>query len=556
LIKTLLQQKKPPIDWEQVMEKSVALMLVLVLAASSIVFVLPVKGEARSIIVPDDYPTIQAAVNAASSGDTVFVRKGTYKEPTLRINKALSLTGEDAVATCIILSPPWIEYENPIPFDYSQIPHYDDAIRIDANDVKLSGFTINNTIKTNGGFCVISGSRVQIIGNIILNNLFHFGGGYDVFALNTITCGVEFFGGGYCTIAGNTMIGGSIWIGIGCPANVIYGNTIVGDTEGIAVGGNENIVTNNTVTNSKFGIGAAADASDNTFYANMVINNTLGLRIAAEGDNNTFYANYVSGNAFGADVRYYFPVGDNNILYRNNFIDNIEQVDTNSTYVLGDGSHWTAYKGGYFDNGAEGNYWNDYSGVDANGDGVGDTPYVIDESRRDSFPRMNPFDIYAVDLQLPPYAYRLPYPLPDPLPLPILEITPPEEATPTIETTSPEVKLLAKSNQTYNQSSVEFVFTVNKPFNWIGYSLDGEKNRTVTGNFTLRELTSGLHNLTVYAKDTFGNEGASETVSFTVEVPFPITLVIAPIATTAAIGVGFIVYLKKRNHQEEKVEVK
>jgi len=38
-----------------------------------------------------------------------------------------------------------------------------------------------------------------------------------------------------------------------------------------------------------------------------------------------------------------------------------------------------------------GNYWSDYTGVDADGDGIGDTPYVIDENNTDRYPLMNPW---------------------------------------------------------------------------------------------------------------------------------------------------------------------
>ena len=111
----------------------------------------------------------------------------------------------------------------------------------------------------------------------------------------------------------------------------------------------------------------------------------------------------------------------------------------------------------------------------------------------------------------------------------------------------PEIKVLSPADHTYNESSVSLVFTVNKPVNWTGYSLDGQDNVTVTGNTTLAGLANGLHNITVYARDEFENMGASETISFRVEVPFPATLVAAAsVATVAVIGVALLVYFKKR----------
>src|SRR3990167_2016782 len=49
--------------------------------------------QAATRIVPDDYPTIQAAIDAASPGDTIIVRPGTYFE-NLTLNKSVVLTAE------------------------------------------------------------------------------------------------------------------------------------------------------------------------------------------------------------------------------------------------------------------------------------------------------------------------------------------------------------------------------------------------------------------------------------------------------------------------------
>jgi multisubunit Na+/H+ antiporter MnhC subunit len=101
-------------------------------------------------------------------------------------------------------------------------------------------------------------------------------------------------------------------------------------------------------------------------------------------------------------------------------------------------------------------------------------------------------------------------------------------------------------------------FTVDEAGLLMAYSLDGKENITITKNMTLTGLANGVHDLTIYAKDKAGNIGASETIYFSVEVPepFPTTLVVtASVASVAVIGVGLLVYFKKRKHQVESLKV-
>ena len=58
------------------------------------------KASSNTIRVPQDYPTIQQAINQASPGDTVIVFAGTYYE-SITITKDLTLIGENRETTIL-----------------------------------------------------------------------------------------------------------------------------------------------------------------------------------------------------------------------------------------------------------------------------------------------------------------------------------------------------------------------------------------------------------------------------------------------------------------------
>jgi hypothetical protein len=51
---------------------------------------LPANAEPRTIVVPDDFQTITAAVGSAANGDTIYVKKGTCTQDTIVIGKAVT----------------------------------------------------------------------------------------------------------------------------------------------------------------------------------------------------------------------------------------------------------------------------------------------------------------------------------------------------------------------------------------------------------------------------------------------------------------------------------
>src|SRR4030042_4799426 len=109
--------------------KLVLLFVLVFLAASCIIVSLPVKAEARTIIVPDDYSVIQEALDNAGAGDTIYVKKGVYCE-NLIIHTALSLIGEERDNTIID----------------GRMSDFGSVITITADGVTVAGFTIRNAV--------------------------------------------------------------------------------------------------------------------------------------------------------------------------------------------------------------------------------------------------------------------------------------------------------------------------------------------------------------------------------------------------------------------------
>ena len=138
-----LRQKEEQIS----MNKTAVLLLVLViLAASYTISFLPAKATSKTLVVPDDYATIEDAVTNAVQGDTIFVKKGTYHE-TLKIEKSISLIGEDRDTTIIVGT---LKGGVKVPLTIRQ------------NNVTATGFTLGEGyagVQLDGNFCKISGNK-------------------------------------------------------------------------------------------------------------------------------------------------------------------------------------------------------------------------------------------------------------------------------------------------------------------------------------------------------------------------------------------------------------
>ncbi|MCK4735436.1 MAG: Ig-like domain-containing protein, partial [Methanophagales archaeon] len=161
----------------------------------------------------------------------------------------------------------------------------------------------------------------------------------------------------------------------------------------VAVVNSRDITVENLILKEKNSEGLLFAYTSNSKIENMNISNSYnGIRLVFS-PNNIITNNDVSDNVRG--IALYHSSDDNNI-HLNNFIDNTKNVYSfESTNIWNSTSKITyTYNSSQYTN-YLGNYWDDYTGTDANNDGIWDNPYSIN-SDNDNYPLVERFENYEI----------------------------------------------------------------------------------------------------------------------------------------------------------------
>jgi parallel beta-helix repeat protein len=144
------------------------------------------------------------------------------------------------------------------------------------------------------------------------------------------------------------------------------------------------VIQNLNISNAGRGI-QLGYSSSNTISRNTVSNSHQGIHLTRSSDNQ-IYENTVTLNDYGIYILSWSSY--NNVVYHNNITNN-----TQNAYADGNNQWDDGYPSG-------GNFWSDYDGIDADGDGIGDTPYDIPSFPyiydQDRYPLMYPWQGIAV----------------------------------------------------------------------------------------------------------------------------------------------------------------
>jgi len=135
-------------------------------------------------------------------------------------------------------------------------------------------------------------------------------------------------------------------------------------------GSNDHLIKNNHLKKCHYGI-KLVSSQNNNIKNNSIDSSADTAILLEESDQNSIFDNYITNSSRGIFV---LKGSNNNLIYHNNLIDNIQQAASNGK------NQWD--KGNIIG----GNYWDDYTGIDEDEDGIGEPPYMINGANIDRYP--------------------------------------------------------------------------------------------------------------------------------------------------------------------------
>ena len=273
--------------------------------------------------------------------------------------------------TNLVNNKPVYYYVNEVGLSSSNFTNAGQIILLDCTNSIISGLNLSYCFV---GIYLSGSDNNTVTGNTASNNF----------------CGIYIENSSYNTVSGNT-VSNNTSTGIRLiysVNNTVSGNTANANNYGIELAYSvNNTVSENTANNNDNGI-YMVYSSYNTISENTISNNNEYGIYLNHSYNNTISENTVSNNN---EYGIYLPFFSSyNTIFLNYFTNNGQNA-----FDKGTNNMW--------DNGSIGNYWDDYEGVDANNDGIGDTPYLIPglAGSQDNFPIWNiqpsiPFGNYFI----------------------------------------------------------------------------------------------------------------------------------------------------------------
>ena len=248
----------------------------------------PVEAVSGTIRVPQNFQTIQEAIDASPPGGIIEVASGTYHE-NVTVWKPLTIRGENKESTTI---------DQPGAFA---------IFHVTADNVTITGFTI----------------RSASIGIWI-----------DGFDHNTITSDV---------ITNNDD---GIWV-ISSHSNAINNNNITNNVfRGLYLETSNDTTSNgNTITKNTYGI-HMEQCKNGLIYDNIIsLNDGDGVH-GIHSHNNAIFLNMISNNSFGI----YLEGSNVNSICKNNLLNNVNQAWAEDTTINtwddgSKGNYWSDYNG-------------------------------------------------------------------------------------------------------------------------------------------------------------------------------------------------------------------